>query len=402
MILKPNKSPNDPANYRPISLLPILSKILEKILLRRLLPIIEAQEIIPHHQFGFRPHHSTIQQCHRVTDFIASSLELGEYCPGVFLDISQAFDRVWHLGLLSKLKNILPPTYFLILQSYLSDRFFQVSCGSSLSPISPILAGVPQGSILGPILYLIYTHDIPSHPQTLLTTYADDTAILCANKCPNDASRNLQDHLHTLEKWFRKWKLAINVNKSSYCTFTLRKSTCPSVFLYNTPLPATDVVRYLGLSIDRRLTWNPHIKLKRQELKRRFSLLYKLIGRNSTLSTQNKLLLYKTVLRPIWTYGLELWGSAKASNIKKIQSVQSQILRAIVNAPWYISNDTLHNDLNIPYVADLARTKYQSFHSKLSSHPNPLVQSLSSMTLPQNPPRRLKRRWPRDFLSHIM
>jgi hypothetical protein len=100
----------------------------------------------------------------------------------------------------------------------------------------------------------------------------------------------------------------------------------------------------------------------------------------------NKLLLYTTIIKPIWTYGLELWGSTKPSNLRRIQSLQSKILRKIVDAPFYVSNLTLHKDLKVPFVIDLASSRYQKFHSTLHLHPNPLVQSLSSLTLPLNPP----------------
>jgi hypothetical protein len=128
MIHKSNKPSHLPNSYRPICLLPIMSKILVKLLLRRLYLILESQNIIPNHQFGFRSQHSTIHQCHRVMDTMASSLELEQYCTATFLYVKQAFDSLaW--GLLSKLKGILPSTYFFILKSYLSK---------SCSPSSPI------------------------------------------------------------------------------------------------------------------------------------------------------------------------------------------------------------------------------------------------------------------------
>jgi len=192
--------------------------------------------------------------------------------------------------------------------------------------------------------------------------------------------------------------MKVNVDKSVHITFTLKKSPTPPLFFQGTPLPTADVVRYLGLFLDKRLTWNPHTRQKRTELKRRFLQLYRLIGRHSKMNLHNKLLIYKTLLRPIWTYGLELWGSTKPSNSQKIQSIQSRILRTITNSPYYVSNQTLHNDLKIPFVKTLASTRYKIFHSRLPSHSNPLIQSLSSLTLPNNPTRRLKRQWPRDLL----
>ena len=111
------------------------------------------------------------------------------------------------------------------------------------------------------------------------------------------------------------------------------------------------------------------------------------------LSVNNKLLLYKTVIAPIWTYGLELWGYASKSNIATIQRFQSKLLRAIVNAPWYITNAMIHSDLGIPTVQDVIHDQSNKHRAKLQSNPNPLLQTISR----DNIPRRLKRRWPTDL-----
>jgi hypothetical protein len=119
----------------------------------------------------------------------------------------------------------------------------------------------------------------------------------------------------------------------------------------------------------------------------------------SHLPLKNKLLLYNKLLKPMWASGVELWGPAEPSNISRIQSLQSKILREISNAPLYVSNQTIHSDLKVPYVLDHAIEKYKSFHKKLTSHPNPLAQNLLSLHIPGNPTRRLNRRWPRDLLQ---
>ena len=396
-IPKPNKPPTESSSYRPISLLPLFSKIFEKLLLKRLLPIFDSQKAIPSHQFGFRSSHSTVQQCFRIVDKISSSLERGQYCGGVFLDVAQAFDRVWHPGLLYKLKNVLPSTYYLILKSYLEDRFFRVIEGGEYSSYFPIRASVPQGSVLAPLLYSIYSSDIPTHPSSLLATFADDTCILTSHDDPIITSQTLQEHLQSFESWCRRWRVKVNGGKSAHVTFTLRRLPCPPVTFNTTPIPSPDQTRYLGLYLDKRLTWNPHTRNKRIDLNRRFGLLKSLL-RSHNLSISNKIKIYKTILKPSWAYGIELWGSAKLANTQRIQSFQSKVLRTILNAPWYVSNQTIHDDLHIPTIHEATKARFHKFHSSLSSHPNPLAQSLSSTTHPLNPPRRLLRQWPRDLL----
>jgi hypothetical protein len=122
MIPKPGKNPTDVSSYRPISLLPIVSKVLEKLIHKRFYKDLNPQAWIPQHQFGFRKTHSTIQQCHRITDTINKALEEQQYCSAVFLDVGQAFVKVWHPGLLLKIKQTLPSKYFKLLKSYLQDR----------------------------------------------------------------------------------------------------------------------------------------------------------------------------------------------------------------------------------------------------------------------------------------
>jgi hypothetical protein len=152
MILKPGKNPTDVTSYRPISLLPVITKILEKLLLLRLSNHMPPQSWIPSHQFGFRNKHCTIHQCHRLTDSILKAFEDQKYCSAVFLDISQAFDKVWHTGLLLKIQQMLPQRYFTLLRSYLIHRYLVVSYNNvNLSPVM-MHSGVPQGSILGPFL----------------------------------------------------------------------------------------------------------------------------------------------------------------------------------------------------------------------------------------------------------
>lgn len=352
--------------------------------------------LLPNHQFGFREHHSTTQQVHRIINKIAMSLEEKKYCSAVFLDISQAFDKVWHSGLLFKLKNTLSSNYYVLLKSYLNDRHFSVKYNECQSSFYPIEAGVPQGSVLGPLLFLIYTSDIPEAENTTIATFADDVAILSINQNPRTASENLQDHLNSLSIWYRKWRTQVNQTKSVQITFTTRRSTCPPVTMNNVPIPVKTETKYLGLHLDQRLTWNPHIQAKRRQLDAKFRQMYWLMGRKSKLSLSNKVLLYKTMLKPIWSYGIQLWGCAKPTRIKTIQRFQSKILRTLVDAPWYVSNQTLHNDLNIPYITDEIQRFATIYSQRITNHENQLVEQLYA-----NGPnaRRLQKTWPLDLLQ---
>jgi len=176
-----------------------MSKIFERLFLKRLHKDANIDQKIPTHHFGFRENHSTIQQCHSIVHGILQSLEEKKLCTAAFLDFQQALDRVWHDGLLYKLKQFLPTPHYLLLQSYHSDRYSQIKFHAETSPYFPINSGVPQGSVLGPLLYLLFSADVPTRQDTILATFADDTAIMVSNEDPHVAAQTLQTRLNMLE-----------------------------------------------------------------------------------------------------------------------------------------------------------------------------------------------------------
>lgn len=396
LINKPGKAAEDVRSYRPISLLPILSKVFEKLLITRLKPILS--NVIPKHQFGFRQQHSTVEQIHRITDTIGKDIEGKRYCSAVFLDISQAFDKVWHIGLLYKLKKHLPYQYYELLKSYLQNRKFLVKFRDEQTKLFAINSGVPQGSVLGPMLYLLYTADMPTSHQTLTATFADDTAILASHYNPAIASQRLQNSLNKIQSWLHKWRIKVNEDKSTHVTFTTRKETCPPVLLNNQPIPQKEEVKYLGMHLDRRLTWHKHIFTKRKQLGIKFTKMYWLIGKKSQLNLENKLLIYKSILKPVWTYGIQLWGVASNSNIEILQRFQSKVLRCIVDAPWFVPNFVIQRDLNMNSVKEEIKKHSVKYSDRLSAHPNQLAVKLLDT---ENDERRLKRFKPMDLSTRF-
>jgi hypothetical protein len=252
---------------------------------------------------------------------------------------------------------------------------------------------VPQGSILGPLLYVLYTCDLPTSRGTTLSTFADDTAIFATHEDPTIASLNLKEHLNSIEIWLQKWKIEVNESKSSHITFTLRKGHCPAVNINQTIIPQAESVKYLGLQFDRMLTWKDHIAKKRKQINLKIKEINWIIGKKFHLSIENKLLIYNAIIKPIWSYGIELWGCASKSHIVIMQRTQSKLLRAIANAPWYVTNHTLNSDLKVPYVRDVIHERIGKHHTKLEAHPIPLLEPLLQPAYN----RRLNRRWPFDL-----
>jgi len=179
MIQKPGKSAELIQSYRTISLLPVLSKLFEQLLPSRFLEITERQKIIPNRQFGIRNRYATIEQIHRIVKKINTDMDARRYCTAAFLDVSQAFDKVWHAGLLHKIKSCFPLDLYAIIKSYLLQRTFRVKFREVVTQLKDINSGVLQGSVLRPVLYLLYTADLAL--VTITATYAD-LAILTAHK----------------------------------------------------------------------------------------------------------------------------------------------------------------------------------------------------------------------------
>lgn len=286
-----------------------------------------------------------------------------------------------------------------LLRSYLHGRTFSVKCGQAVSASRPMASGVPQGSVLGPFLYLIYTHDFPSSASSTLAQLADDVAILKRDSSYPLAQEDLQLLLNEISSWCIKWRVKVNTTKSIVVPFTIcRKSFEETMVLNGMPIPSSNCVRYLGVQLDSKLTWSEHIKQLVTKVRQRIRQLKHLLGTQSPLTLSTKRLLYLSLIRPIWTYSCELWGATAKSHLNKIQVTQNRVLRLITGAPWYVRNSTLHRDLHIPMVEHVVRNAYLALNTRMSDHANPLIAQIATQLPPHPSRRRLKRKLPQDFL----
>ncbi|GFW38614.1 RNA-directed DNA polymerase from mobile element jockey [Trichonephila clavipes] len=263
-------------------------------------------------------------------------------------------------------------------------RTFRVRVNNSYSNTGSCLSGVPQGSVLSPYLYNIYTHDFPQHSTVSTCLFADDSAVLSQGVQLKYTIKNIQHFLDKLETWLTHWRIAINVDKSQAIVFRKWGVIDPpfQLTLFDDYIQWVPVVKYLGLHIDSRLTFKKHIDYLSEKFWGRISLAISLVGRRSPLSLENKVILYKQILRPVITYGSPVWGAAAATHMKKVQVMQNKILRVMTNAPWYVRNDVIHNDLQMEpisnYITKLSRNVFKS----IEFHDNPIIKAQTLFTYP--------------------
>lgn len=367
-IRKPNKDPSNCASYRPISLLSSLSKILEQVLKTRLNRHTEDKEIIPADQHGFQSFKSTTTQLLRVIRQLKQNLNSKTTTGMIMFDIEKAFDRIWHYGLIYKMIQLEYPKYLVhITASFLSQRRFQVSVNGKKSASRDIPYGVPQGCVLSPSLYNIYTHDAPSPPNCTRFFYADDTALISGMSRWQQTNLALTTAAHMFYEYYDKWKINLNAAKTQALLITrrrIRELPHGPFVLNNEETEWVDTAKYLGLTIDKTLTMRPHIQETIERTQNAVKLLYPLIHRKSKLSIDNKILIFKTALRPIYTYACILFDTIAATHLKKLQVLQNRILKMIYDLPWHYRTANLHEQDEIELVQDFCDRLRQNFYNR--------------------------------------
>lgn len=371
-ILKPNKPKYDPSSYRPISLLSNLGKLLEKIIQKRLCDFTENTSIIASEQFGFKKQHSAVHQVSRITNIVKGNKVRKLSTGMIVLDIEKAFDTVWHNGLIYKLLKANIPKYLCkLIANFLADRTFVVAVNDTISSPKPVLTGLPQGSILSPILYSIYTSDFspPSYVKTAY--YADDTAIITSSKLTKALLKKMERSFAACRKYFYKWKIKINPNKTQTIIFPYNNSPkrLPNRALNfeNESLSIQNDVKYLGVCLDKKLNFAKHIEETCKKSLRTIRALWPILSKRSTLNIHNKNLIYKCVIRPTLTYGSPIWYKAAKTHRKKLQIIQNKCLKIINKKHWRYSTQLLHSETGYERIDDFVKKLNNKYYENIEN-----------------------------------
>lgn len=369
-ILKPNANSKNPKSYRPISLLSNISKLFEEFLLQKIKIHISDKNILKNYQFGFRNYHSTNHALMLLSDYVATNLNKQCATIAVSLDFEKAFDTAWIEGIIYKMFKIFgfEKNLCRILLNYLTDRSFYVYNRDQNSILKSILAGVPQGSLLGPVLYNILLADIPDpDPNTLNLIYADDILILCSKPSMKIANNLVNQYLQSLFAYFNKWKLKLNINKCE-CTvfkgvkkyiFPSARKFIPSIQINGQILNYKDQLKYLGVILHSKFTFYRHIDFILNKAKKVFFSYTNLLKRAKDLQNQIKLNCYKQIIRPILSYAFPIWFSISSCQMERLRKFERYILRICTGVYWQpirdvfrkkISNSKLYNTCKIERI----------------------------------------------------
>jgi len=357
------------SNYRPISILPAISKIFEKIIFNQLHTFFHVNKLYNKNQYGFRESHSTEHAALELVDRVITQLDNSKLPLAIFIDLSKAFDTINHEILLHKLNHYgIRNTSLSLLKSYLTNRKQFVEIDDVQSPLTDITTGVPQGSILGPLLFIIYINDISLASDLFKTiTYADDTTLfisvsVTAYECePSTPVLNFE--LNKYIDWLKLNALSLNVDKTKCIMFSSPNKTVqpPPIKLNDNFIEYVSKFNFLGVTIDKHVKWTDHIEKISSKVSKVVGILCYL---KKTLPTEILKLIYNSLINPHFHYGILCWGTQH----HRITKLQKKAIRIITNSRYNAHTQPLFKQLRILTISHLYDSKLLRFYYRFANN----------------------------------
>ena len=369
-------------NYRPISLLPSLSKIFERVIFDQLLAYFTNNSLLCVKQFGFRPEHSTELAALKLVNSLIAQMDSNNVPVNIYIDLSKAFDTLNHSILLSKLEyyGITGRSYDL-LKNYLSNRSQYVEFNGHISNTLPKSTGVPQGSVLGPLLFLIYINDLPlvSHIFDMLM-YADDTTLYC-NINQTITAKTINREVIKISQWLGANKLSLNVAKIKFMVFHASKKSViyPELQINGNNIERVTQFNFLGLILESNLSWNKHINHISLKVSKAIGILYRL---KSVYPLSVLLTLYNTLVLPYFNYGILTWGSIIKED-HHLHKLQKKAVRIITQSDYIAHTEPLCKQNRLIKLPNMFSLAVWKFYYKVMNNQLPIYFSVMKPVLPQ-------------------
>ena len=326
--------PENVSNLRPISTLPLPGKVLERIVYNSTVNYLDEVNLVTEHQSGFRSGHSTISAIADFTDDIYRAINNSNITHTVFIDFSKAFDTINHEILLKKLFHLgFKKSSINWFQNYLTNRKQKIIANNKFSDLKDIVCGVPQGSILGPLLFLLYVNDLGDCLQyTKYKLYADDTVLYLSTPLRYNYDELLNKDLLNMHNWCQENKLTVNLKKTKYMATAssskkLKKLREAKITMGGVELQKTTEFKYLGITIDNCLNFNKHVSVLNQTVSHKIYLLNKI---RWFIKEEDSINIYKTMILPHLPYGDVIYSATSKGNLKKLQKIQNRGIRTCI------------------------------------------------------------------------